>query len=224
MKTLLILTALIQMVGINTALAESNPAEWPVLYNANHSAFSATTVLKPPLKVKWAAKINSVVQNPGPVVAEGCLVVNDAQGYLHCLDAETGELKWRFFQKQIGYGGGASSPTIWNGRVYCAFFSRAWPTLGGMHCFDLKTGELLWKEKRAGLLGTRIKFSPQVSKGKLFYISNVKANPTAWDVDNSGYKAQVQCWDALTGDSLWIHNVWESRCQNTTILVVGDTV
>ena len=209
-----------------------NPDEWPILHNTNHLSFSATTKLKPPLKVKWVTKIHSVVQNPGPVVGGGKVIINDERGTIYCLDAETGELVWRYFVKKVGGGGlalqagtaGTTSPCIWNGRVYAVFSSKGWPNLNGMRCFDLKTGQVLWKENWAGYVEARIKYSPQVAGGRIFLCSNVDVNRSSYAVGNYNVKAQVQCWDAMTGDSLWTYTMWDTECQNTTLLVVGDTV
>jgi hypothetical protein len=54
-------------------------------------------------------------------------------------------------------------------------------------------------------------------------MSNVDVNRSTTD-DNCSYKAQLQCWNAVTGDSLWTCTVLDSACNNTTFLNTGDTI
>jgi HEAT repeat protein len=186
-------------------------AEWPVLYNLNHTSFSPSTKLKPPLRVKWATKVPGHFQNLGVVVAENRAVLQDAGAYAYCMDAETGEMLWRRWT-----GRGVSSPCIANGRVYVV-------TSSGMHCLDLKTGDQLW-ERRSGWVTARVKFSPQVCGGRVFYVSHIP-NP-----DAVGSKAKVQAWDAATGEFLWDYTLTNATIfsgdgsNNTTLLVLGNTV
>jgi outer membrane protein assembly factor BamB len=213
-SSLILLAAALAVLG-------QNPDEWPILHNVNHTSFSPTTVLKPPLKVRWMTKVPGQFQNPGPVVAEGKVVVTDERGYIFCLDAETGELLWRHFHARYGYVV-ISSPCISNGRVYATSFWRYNPSTTGMRCFDLNTGEVLWF-RHSGHVNARVKYSPQVSHGRLFYLSNVDvARSTTGGGED--YRVQLQCWNAVTGDSLWTYTVFGSACNNTTFLNTGDTI
>jgi outer membrane protein assembly factor BamB len=211
-------------------LYAQNPDEWPIQFNTHCTGHSETTVLKPPLKMKWVTKIQGNVQGPGPVVAEGKVVVQDLGGYLFCLDAETGELLWRQFIKLVGEQ--CSTPCIWNGRVYANFCNRGDADATGMRCFDLNTGELLWKGT-GGFIIPRQHYSPAVSNGKLFFACVRDNNQTKYNESPSDWQAQVIAWDALTGDSLWIYTLFDGITQtypnytihcNTSVLVVNDTV
>lgn len=208
------------------AIQAQNPAEWPILHNVNHTGFSATTVLKPPLKLKWASKVPGAFK-AGPVIAEGKVVAQSRDGYLFCFDAETGAPLWRYFvqRMQAHYVGFTETgPCIANGRVYSNFFSVGHFNVSGMRCFDLETGEMLWK-RDAGWTGHRQHFSPQVTHNRLVFCSNrtliagLPANGESYPTH-----AQVQCWDAATGDTLWTYTMAARACENTTILVVGDTI
>lgn len=200
--------------------------DWPILHNINHTGFSPTTVLRPPLKLKWAAKTPGSYK-AGPVVAEGKVVVQSRDGYLFCFDAETGEAKWRYFVQRMfahytGYT--ETGPCISNGRVYANFFSAGHPGVTGMRCFDLETGDLIWK-KPCGATEHRIHYSPQVTRGRVVFCSNrdiadkKSETPADWV-----FNAQVQCWNAATGDTLWTYTMASRYCQNTTLLAVGDTI
>jgi hypothetical protein len=127
---------------------------------------------------------------------------------------------WRHFHPKYAYWI-LSSPCIWNGRVYATSFWRYSPSTTGMRCYDLNTGEELWF-KHSGAVNGRIKYSPQVSHGRLFYMSNVDIVRST--TGNEIFRPQVQCWDAVTGDSLWTYTVLDSACNNTTFLNTGDTI
>jgi outer membrane protein assembly factor BamB len=217
----------ILIAGLLTVpLFAQNPDEWPILNNINHTGFSETTVLRPPLKLKWAAKVQGSFK-AGPVIAESCMVAQSRDGYVFCFDAFTGELKWRYFVKRLGahyVGDTFTGPCIWNGRAYASFYSVGHTGVTGMRCFDLKTGRLLWK-KDVGYTGHRIHYSPQVSNGRLFWCSNRET--TGLTTENTAllnHEAQVQCWDAATGDTLWTYTMWAAECENTTLLCMGDTI
>jgi len=69
-----------------------------------------------------------------------------------------------------------------------------------------------------------VKFSPQVSRGRVFYISHIPLIP-----NSPASIARVQAWDARTGDFLWDYTLTDAVVSvdarnNTTLLVVGDTV
>ncbi|OGS37656.1 MAG: hypothetical protein A2293_17230 [Elusimicrobia bacterium RIFOXYB2_FULL_49_7] len=202
------------------------PSEWPILNNINHTGFSATMVLRPPLKVKWAVSVPGSFK-AGPVIAESCLVAQSRDGYLFCYNANTGEIKWRYFVQRMAahsVGMTETGPCIWNGRVYASFYSAGHPGITGMRCFDLQTGRVLWK-KDVGYTNHRIHYSPQVRQGKLFFCSNRETTGKKTEtLSELIHVAQVQAWDAMTGDTLWVHNMSTKACNNTTLLVVGDTV
>jgi outer membrane protein assembly factor BamB len=219
--TFILLAAAMAAFGQNTD-------EWPIQHNVHQTGHSSTTVLKPPLKMRWATKIQGNFQGQGPVVAEGKVVTQSDGGNLTCLDAETGELLWRYFIE--GTGNARSAPCIWNGRVYANFHSKGWPDIGGMRCFDLTTGEQLWKNGSGGYSIPRNHYSPQVTNGKLFFACIRDNNMSLYTEGNYDWQAQVLAWDALTGDSLWTYTLIpgitsspNTSC-NTSILAVGDTV
>ncbi|HOX05175.1 MAG TPA: PQQ-binding-like beta-propeller repeat protein [Planctomycetota bacterium] len=207
------------------AAAEPAADEWPIAHNSGHTNSSPTTKLKPPLKVKWMTRVPGKFWT-GAVVAERRVVAHDENGYLFCLDAETGELLWRHFTfgecGSYGY-----PPAIYGGRVYITA-----PEYGknpnGMRCFDLETGKLIW-QKPSGIL-SKIpgadgrcfpSLSPQVADGKLFYIANANAKGGAYPGPN---QCQVQCWNAATGEPLWNYTMSESPTPRCSLVVVGDTV
>lgn len=194
---------LVVLIGFSY-LAAQNVNEWPNLYNSDFSSFSPTTVLKPPLKLKWVTRVFEPFKS-GPVVAEGKLVCQGRMGSLYCLDAETGELLWRTANLDHGKSNIIYSPgsrvgaCISNGRVYSLTYRNGFPEKSGMHCYDLNTGRLLWRMPSGYVYGTRI--SPFVIGNKLFCISVREL--TGKTSSPFLYQTHVQAWDAVTGDLLW---------------------
>ncbi len=67
-----------------------------------------------------------------------------ARDYVYCLDANTGEEKWRFdypckLDPRLHPGGPSSTPTIHEGKVYTL------SKFGHIFCLDAKTGKKIWE-------------------------------------------------------------------------------
>ncbi len=95
-----------------------------------------------------------------PVAWQGMVFVTSDDGFLYCLDAETGTLRWRFrggasARKLIGNRrlvsawparGGA---VIRDGKVY--FAASIWPFMGTfIYALDARSGEIVWVNDSAG--------------------------------------------------------------------------
>jgi outer membrane protein assembly factor BamB len=211
--------------------------EWPIPHNIGHTGFSPTTVLKPPLKVKWCTLVANLISGEsgnGPVVAGGKVVIQGHNQHLVCLDAETGELLWRTSIPQAEYPyKWHFFPCIAQGKVYAVFSVRGDTAANGIRCFDLNTGDLVWK-KDAGIISTfRMKDSPQYSNGRIYLHSLRDVNQSTVAQNNFNFKSQVQAWDAATGDTLWTYTVWDNIPNGTTsnpgevnpaLCVAGDTI
>ncbi len=89
-----------------------------------------------------------------PVAAGGKVYAGSDDGYLYCLDAQTGAVAWKFRgaptdrpdRRQLGNGHLVSfwpvrgGPVVVEGVVY--FGAGIWPTFGVfLHALDAKTGE-----------------------------------------------------------------------------------
>ncbi|MCB1227678.1 MAG: PQQ-binding-like beta-propeller repeat protein, partial [Verrucomicrobiales bacterium] len=123
-------------------------AEWPMYRGSAHDGISSETAWssdwpgEPP--VLWEAEVGlgfaSFTVVEGRVYTTGHADEKDA---IFCLDAASGEEKWRYaYAADIGakfYEGGTSAtPTVAGGRVY--HLSR-W---GDVFCLDAATGSVLW--------------------------------------------------------------------------------
>ncbi len=97
-----------------------------------------------------------------PVAWRGNVYAGSDDGYLYCLDAESGTLRWKFkavpsSRKVIGNDrlislwplrGGS---VLADGRIY--FAAGVWPFEGVfVYALDAKTGAVIWKNDRAGFL------------------------------------------------------------------------
>ena len=81
-----------------------------------------------------------------PVIADGRVYTFGAQGWLHCLDFETGRKIWgvdthKEFGVRKGFFGAASTPLVADGRVLVNVGGSG----AGIVAFDAATGEVLWK-------------------------------------------------------------------------------
>ncbi|UCF79198.1 MAG: PQQ-like beta-propeller repeat protein [Candidatus Eiseniibacteriota bacterium] len=143
---------------------------------------------------KWKRTFRGAVTS-SPTVAGGKVYFGCRDGYLYCLDAETGEQEWKF---PAGAGIG-SSPLVSNGKVLVGSYNgRFWSVdaasgaknwefrTGGkivsspivssgsvlfgsydknLYCLSERDGKLLWKHPSAGVVWS----SPSVSRGRVFF-------------------------------------------------------
>ena len=82
-----------------------------------------------------------------PAVVEGRVYTFGAQGFLHCLQLETGKKVWSVdthekFHVRKGFFGAACSPLVYAGAVFLNVGGR---NGAGLVAFDKNTGKVLWK-------------------------------------------------------------------------------
>ncbi|MFC1592240.1 PQQ-binding-like beta-propeller repeat protein, partial [Thermodesulfobacteriota bacterium] len=122
----------------------------------------------------WRSSLGSAVKS-SPAVSEGRVFVGSDDGYVYCLNDETGTEQWKFKTS----GSGRSSPALSGGRVYIGSDN------GSVYCLDAVTGALLWDNETGGDVAVS---SPAVSGTDVCVGSN----------DNALY-----CFNALTGNKAW---------------------
>ena len=95
-----------------------------------------------------------------PAAHDGNVYAASDDGYLYCLDVQTGDLKWKFLggpedRRLLGNSRLISSwpvrggPVVANGRVF--FAASVWPLMGTfVHALDAETGELVWSNSGSG--------------------------------------------------------------------------
>ena len=119
----------------------------------------------------WTFYTDGPVRYP-PVNREGRTYVGSDDGYLYCLDSQTGKPVWKFRggpsnRKLIGNGRLISAwavsggPAVAGGRVY--FAAGTWPFMGVyVHALDAGTGRVIWTNDTSGPMWP----SKDVSGGK----------------------------------------------------------
>ena len=80
-----------------------------------------------------------------PVVADGVVYTNGAEGKLHAIDLATGKPLWnvdamRQFEVEKGFFGAAGSPLVEGGRVIANVGGKK----AGIVAFDAKSGKVIW--------------------------------------------------------------------------------
>ena len=137
-----------------------------------------------------------------PALAEGALVLlhrTQDEEWIDCLDARTGELRWRhrrpcaYRGRYIADGGPRSTPVIAEGKVW------AHGVEGWLACLDLATGEVLWERNTSDEFGVGDDFFGVVSSPLLageLLIQNVGGR------DERG-GASVVAFDRSTGAVRW---------------------
>jgi outer membrane protein assembly factor BamB len=101
-----------------------------------------------------------------------------ARDVVLCLDAETGEVLWRFEEPGYPSGRGSSStPAVANGRIYSALSEH-------LYCIDAETGKEIWRSPLTGRKGPAS--SPLVLGERVLLQQN-----------------HLSAFDAASGKELW---------------------
>ena len=110
---------------------------------------------------RWAFYVDGPVRLP-PVASDGKVYFVSDDGYLYCVDAETGSLIWRFRggpsdRKILGNSRLVSTwcarggPVLKDGVIY--FGAGIWPFMGVfIHALDAETGKVIWTNDGSGSL------------------------------------------------------------------------
>ena len=97
-----------------------------------------------------------------PAALDGCVFVGSDDGFLYCLQTDTGKLLWKFrgvpsTRKVLGNGRMISlwpvrgGPVAKEGKVW--FAAGVWPMEGVfVHCLDSTTGKSIWINDRCGFI------------------------------------------------------------------------
>jgi eukaryotic-like serine/threonine-protein kinase len=155
-------------LSINWPLVRFDPAHTGC--NPYESILSPSNVAN--LTVKWAHDFVRSV-NSNPVVANGMVYVGGADNSMYALNANTGDVVWKFFTGGYEY----SSAAVANGVVYAVGSNN-------LYALNARTGDLLW----AYTTGGTVQSYPTVVNGVVYFGSG----------DGSVYAL-----NAGTGDLIW---------------------
>ena len=171
---------------------------------------------------QWSFFAHGPVRRP-PTVYEGKVYFTSDSGHCYCLDATSGELKWRHFGgltekyvlgngRTISQWAARSGVVVADGRVY--FGSGVWPFMGTfLQCLDAETGEVLWRNTKSSNFYSRHPHGgygisglspqgPMALCGDTLIVSNGRTRPMRFD--------------ARTGKRLRFETGWHGGCAKVT--------
>ncbi|PKP57657.1 MAG: hypothetical protein CVT88_08575 [Candidatus Altiarchaeales archaeon HGW-Altiarchaeales-1] len=150
-------TANIKMESINPEKI-SVAGDWEMFgHDLEHTGETSDVIKNPEnLKLKWKFKTGSYVRS-SPTISGNFVYVGSWDGYVYCLNKNTGELIWKF---ETG-SGVWSSPAISGNFVYVGSYDSY------VYCLNKNTGKLLWKFQT----GNYVSSSPAIS-GNFVYVGS----------------------------------------------------
>lgn len=110
----------------------------------------------------WTYKSKEQLSNP--IVADGIIYFASEDKNIYALDARTGELKWKFYEKKATWNVFSLSPLVADGILYASTGD------GKLFAIDTKTQQMKWAFEAKGLL------SPIVAAGGNLFFGNEKGN------------------------------------------------
>jgi len=150
---------------------------WPMFrHDASHSGYS-TSYGPETDDIQWVYQTGGEILT-SPAIVEEKVYFSSSDGYVYCLDLETGRYIWSYkiYNGQTNYL--KSSPAVVDGKVYIGSVDSMF------HCLDADDGKELWKFKSHDSIDS----SPAVIDGKIYFGTG------------DGF---VTCLNADTGDWIW---------------------
>jgi outer membrane protein assembly factor BamB len=164
---------------------------WPsTCGNAGNTSFVNDSAVKPPLRVRWAARGFGHFLAPC-IATENDLITVTFGGIITCQEQATGRLRWRR-QMPGPEWGTASGLVAADGRLYIPR-----PTFGRMegafYCLDLRDGSSLWSAEGGGRYIWE-RAAPVLAQGNVAFGYGQKGTPPG---------TRIQAWNAATGKPAW---------------------
>jgi len=138
--------------------------DWAQWHGGSLHQGVATELMRPPLKMVWAANTGGVIGLSSPMVSSGIVTVGvaDTGNLKNCgiaaFDAVTGALRWHFLTDSAVKG----SPAIADGKVFAISIA------GYLYALDLNTGERLWRRGLFRRIERWEVTSPAVAEGVVY--------------------------------------------------------
>jgi PAS domain S-box-containing protein len=177
---------------------------------------------------KWAFYVDGPVRFP-PVASKGVAYFVSDDGYLYCVDAEKGNLVWKFRggpsdRKILGNGRLISTwparggPVLKDGIIY--FGAGIWPFMGVfIYALDAETGEVVWENDSTGPIYMKQPHnSPSyagVAPQGTFVIAGDKLLVPCG-------RSVPACFDRKTGELLYYHLSKYNKTGGAFVSALGD--
>ncbi|UPW00834.1 PQQ-binding-like beta-propeller repeat protein [Halorussus gelatinilyticus] len=199
------------------AVAAESPgaAAWPQFGHDASNAGYARSASGPgaDAALAWRFDAKTPTMNASPVVADGTVYAPGSgdPGYVHAIDAETGESVWRF--EPAGYA--SCAPAVADGRVYFGTWSKKF------YALDAATGEQVWASDVGHRFGSS---SPAVSDGTV-YVGTVGDGPMVVSGEEDEEKFEscaVLALDAESGDERWRYDDFGEKENVGSSIAVAD--
>lgn len=163
--------------------------------------------------LSWRFDAETPTMNSSPVVADGTVYAPGSgdPGYVHAIDAETGDPVWRF--EPAGYA--SCAPAVADGRVYFGTWGKKF------YALDAETGEQVWATDVGHRFGSS---SPAVADGTV-YVGTVGDGPmvVSGEEDEEQFEScAVLALDAETGDERWRYDDFGERENVESSIAVAD--
>ena len=135
------------------------------------------------------------------------LVVGSKNGHLYCINASSGETTWsKWIEHSPGHYGVASSPIVYDNKVFITTFSNDVLNNGTLHVFDFDGSEL-WNISTGD---TSYYTSPAIADGKVFFAGhltnhslfcvNISTHKILWQFDTS---TQIKSTPAIWNNTVF---------------------
>jgi PQQ-dependent dehydrogenase (methanol/ethanol family) len=122
-------------------------ASWSVVHALDAITGEKLWVYDPEVPGEYAAKGCCDVVNRGVAIYEGKVFVGSYDGYLHALDAATGELLWKIDtieNRDMSYTV-TGAPRVVNGKVIIGNGGAEFGVRGYISAYDTETGDTVWR-------------------------------------------------------------------------------
>lgn len=200
--------------GDSTDESLAAAASWPQFGNDLRNSGHAPSASGPKddAALAWRFDAGTPTMNASPVVADGTVYVPGSgdPGYVHALDAATGESVWRF--EPAGYA--TCAPAFAKGALYFGTWGRTF------YALDAATGEVLWKNEVGHRFGSS---SPAVADGTV-YVGTNGDGPlvVSGDDDEEFESGAVLALDAATGTEQWRYDDFGEKDDVESSMAVAD--
>ncbi len=162
---------------------------WPSPYgNAGNTNLVEDAALKPPFRLRWAARSLGVFVAPLSATEED-LIGMTLEGAAICLEQETGRLRWRR-RLPPADPHGTTGVLCADGRLYVV--RQATKDRGLLYCLDGADGRALWTAPVGG--ASWYARAAPLHAGGVVAFGHLKGTPPV---------SVVEAWDAATGQPAW---------------------